>query len=115
MSAEKRSTVITGWRRWIYGPFALALMIIIALGLNEGLPAVWPYVVLLPIFIVQLAWPTKNGWLLACIAWGVFGFGIFTYHRFVNQMIEFGLWFLILWGVVPLVLLIVARPKRASA
>ena len=102
--------------RWIYLPYVVVLALFGAAGSASGEPpsALWPYLVPLPIFIVQLLRPTTIGWLAALASWFA--------CCFVGLLLEVELtgadasdcWFRALFGLAPLVPLYVFRPRRAA-
>jgi hypothetical protein len=97
-------------------PFVLGILVIIVLsGGEEQLSTMWPYLVLLPLFTIQLIWPTRAGWLGTLLGWMAFALGAFAYDRFVAGMTQFTGWFLLLWGVAPVFLILAVPPKSPNA
>lgn len=103
-----------GRKHLISLPFALALLVIVALGAHEGIGGIWPYLPLLLVFTIQCVWPTKIGWLLTLVLWIALAFGVPAYERFVRGVAEFNIWFLLLWGVIPALILWYFRPTMAQ-
>lgn len=89
-------------------------MVIALMGGEEGLKGIWPYIVLLPFFVVQLVWPTTAGWFGTLIGWLCFGLGVFAYERFALGVTEFSNWVLLYWGVAPLIVLLFFKPKSPT-
>jgi hypothetical protein len=102
-----------GHKHFINAPFILVLLVIIVLGAHEGVGAIWPYIPLLLIFSVQFARPTIAGWWLTEVSWVLLALGVPAYYRFVLGRSEFNNWFLLLWGMLPLVVLwLLGRRKQ---
>jgi len=105
-----------GWVRWIYLPYVFVLALLGAAGSasGESPSGLWPYLVPLPIFVVQLVRPTTVGWRVAFASWFI--------CCFVGLLLEVELtgadasdcWFRALFGLAPLVPLYVFRPRRAA-
>jgi hypothetical protein len=109
-------SVVPGPRRWVNLPFILFLLSIIVMsGGDEDLSTMWPYLVLLPLFTVQLILPTRAGWIATLMGWVACALAPFAYERFVNGMTEFDGWFLFFWGVAPLFLILAVPPRSPSA
>jgi hypothetical protein len=93
-------------------PFVLGLLFIILLsGGEDTFSTIWPYLVLLPIFTIQLILPTWAGWVTTLVGWSVCALGAFAYARFVGGAEEFTWGFLLLWGVAPLFAILAVPPR----
>jgi hypothetical protein len=99
--------------RWINLAFVVALCLLLLTGYlsEETLSTLWPYVALLPFFIVQFLWPTTVGWLLSIGAWLVFTFGVCLFDRLIYDVKGFSAGFLVLYVIVPALLLSFCRPR----
>jgi hypothetical protein len=106
---------LDGRKHLINLPFALTLLVIIVLGAHEGIGGIWPYLPLLLVFIIQGVWPTRIGWLLTLVLWIALAFGVPSYERIIRGVTEFNIWFLLLWGLVPALILWYFRPTMAEA
>ena len=60
-----------GPKRWIYLPYALLLAgaFLFGLGSEAYISQLWTYLALLPVFLIQLVWPTFVGWRVAFGGW----------------------------------------------
>jgi len=105
--------VQSGERRWVNLPYALAMALVLLIGLvSEETPgALLPYLVLLPLFIIQLLWPTLAGWAAIMVAWFVLFFLWMLYARLYVGITEFNNWALVLIGLAPMVPLYIFRPR----
>jgi hypothetical protein len=70
-----------------------------------------PYLVLLPLFVIQLAWPTVAGWAAIVSAWFVLIFLSMLVARLFLDITEYTNWALVLIGVAPLIPLCIFRPR----
>lgn len=101
-----------GGRRWINLLFIIVLSVILFWGLHdEPLLALWPYVVLLIVFLFQCVWPTVLGWLFSIVSWLGIAFGYFLFERVVYGVKGFTPGFLFIWGILPAVLLCFFKPR----
>jgi hypothetical protein len=71
MTLRRMFQVHHGPRQWIYLPYALILSGVFPLGaIDDYTPAdLWPYLLLISIFVIQLVLPTFAGWAAAFIGW----------------------------------------------
>jgi hypothetical protein len=99
--------------RWINLAFVVALCLLLLTGYlsEDTLSELWPYVALLPFFIVQFLWPTTVGWLLSIGAWLVFAFGVCLFDRLIYDVKAISVEVLVLFGIVPALLLSFCRPR----
>jgi hypothetical protein len=60
-----------GPRRWVPLPYAIlcAFSLLAGFFMVQDLLLLLPYSVLLPIFVIQIALPTRAGWIVAFSAW----------------------------------------------
>jgi hypothetical protein len=60
-------------RRWVNLPFVLLLASSIFWGVVGGEPLgeLLPFFILLPLFLIQLLWPTIAGWAATIVTWSV--------------------------------------------
>jgi hypothetical protein len=103
-----------GYRHLVNLPFVLVLLFVSASGAHEGIGGIWPYLPLLLVFAIQLAWPTVAGWFSTVALWIALALGVPVYDRVAHGVTEFSPWFLLLWGILPLLLLFVFRPSRRT-
>ncbi len=105
-----------GNRRWVNTPFIVILGGLAVAGLadDEGFSGLWPYVVLLAIFLFQLVWPTVLGWILSILAWLAIAFGYFLYERIALGIAGFSVGFLCIWGILPAVILCFFKPRPSG-
>jgi hypothetical protein len=75
----------------------------------------WPYFVPLPVFVIQLAWPTVIGWRATVAGWFLCCFVPFLYERVCRGGAAFDNWFLVLFGLAPLLPLYIFRPRMTDA
>jgi hypothetical protein len=99
-------------KRWIYVPYALALATVLFFGVvsEEERGSLLPYLVLLPLIIIQLFWPTVAGWAAIVVTWFVLIFLNMLYARLFIGITEFNIWVLVLIGLLPIVPLYIFRP-----
>jgi hypothetical protein len=101
-----------GAGRWIYLPYAVVLTVELILSVGEApLAMVWYYWVPIPFFVIQFVWPTVIGWAAATAAWFLCSFVSFLYARVCVGIGDFSNWFLVLYGLAPLIPLVVFRPR----
>lgn len=99
-----------GPKRWVNLPYALAMACCIPLSaVDEVVPVT--YLVLLALFVIQLAWPTVAGWAATFGAWFVLVFGLLFALRFFGDITEITIWELVLLGLAPLIPLYIFRPR----
>jgi hypothetical protein len=105
-----------GSRRWVNLPFIVVLGGLATLGFADGerLSTLWPYIVLLLIFLFQCIWPTLMGWILSISSWLLIAFGYSLFERIAHGIGGFSIGFLCIWGVVPAVLLCFFRPRSSG-
>jgi hypothetical protein len=99
--------------RWWYAPFLFGVGLIGILAMHNGLGDAWPYLVLILVFSGQTLRPTVLGWWCAVFSWLLLCFLSPLYSRVVDGMSNFTIEFLLLWGIVPLIALVLLRPRRA--
>ena len=99
-----------GPRRWVNLPYAIVVGAILLLSVGDDSPSV-AYLVLLPLFLIQLAWPTVAGWAAIVGAWFVLIFLTMLGARLFEGIAEFNNWVLVLVGLAPLVPLYIFRPR----
>jgi hypothetical protein len=99
-----------GPKRWVNLPYALAVACCIPLALADDVVPV-QYLVLLPLFVIQLAWPTVAGWAATIGAWFVLMFVPMLVMRFFYDITEITNWALVLIGLAPLIPLYIFRPR----
>jgi len=60
-----------GPRRWVYLPYPLILSGLVLLGFADDQTAtgLWPYFLLISVFVIQLVLPTFAGWIAALAGW----------------------------------------------
>src|SRR5260370_24976650 len=65
-----------GTNRWVYLQYVLLLagMFLFGLASEATLGELWTYLALLPIFVIQLVWPTIFGWRVLFAGWFMFFF-----------------------------------------
>ena len=99
-----------GPKRWVYLAYALLMAGTFLFGLgSEAYPSdLWPYLVLLAVFVIQLIWPTITGWGAGIGGWFVFFFLIPVCQGVSNGVFGF------LWSVGLLVPLYAFRPRAAD-
>jgi hypothetical protein len=99
-----------GPKRWIYLPYALLLAgtLLFGLGSEAYVSELLAYVVLLPIFVIQLIWHTIIGWRAAFGGWFAF---FFVYDIWTGVSLG-ALGFL--WAIGLLVPLYVFRPRESD-
>jgi hypothetical protein len=104
-------------RRWIYLPYSLVLASLVLSGLASEEPfwRLWPYFVPLLVFLVQLARPTLGGWYAIIAAWFVCCFLSFLKERVLEGGTIGDNWFLLSFGLAPLVPLYIFRPRSAHS
>jgi hypothetical protein len=78
---------------------------------DSGWADTWPYVILSIVFLVQFIRPTWLGWWVAVLIWVWIGILECLYLRFALHRPEFSAGFIVLWGMGPLVLLYLVRPR----
>ena len=98
-----------GPKRWVYLPYILLMAGTFLFGLGSEIDpsGLWPYLVLLSVFTIQLIWPTMMGW--AAAVGGLFIF-FFLFPVFSGVPLGF---FGFLWAVGLLVPLYLFRPTQA--
>ena len=102
--------------RWCYLPFLIASCTLSIWGMaDSGWADTWPYVILSFVFLVQLIRPTLLGWWVAISTWVWIGIINCLYMRLALGRSEFTAGFILLWGVGPLVLLYLVRPRSRQA
>ena len=111
MHGKSLFSVTPGPRRWVNLPFVLGLLIILVLSGGEEQLSTMPYMVLLPLFTVQLIWPTRAGWVATLLGWMSLVFGVFAYARFARGITAFDNWFLLEWGIAPSLIIGALPPK----
>lgn len=100
--------------RWWYLPFLIASCTLSIWGMaDSGWTDTWPYVILSVVFLVQLIRPTWLGWWVAASVWVWIGIINCLYLRLALHNYEISVGFIVLWGVGPLVLLYLVRPRSA--
>ena len=98
-----------GPARWVNIPFALILILFTLMGASYGgISAIWLYLILLPVFIVQAAWPTLFGWSLTVAGWALV-VGMVLYYSYGSS--EGVLNLPVLGYVAPLVVLLISKPR----
>ena len=100
--------------RWLYLPFLLVMGCLAMGALGEGYPGGGDYLALSLIFLVQTYRPTVLGWWAAEAGWFSVCFVEFLYARIAHHTPGFTPAFLLVWGVLPLVLLWLIRPRAKS-
>jgi hypothetical protein len=114
MNRKLLFSVVPGPRRWVNLPFILFLLSIIVMsGGEEQFSTMWPYLVLLPLFTVQLILPTRAGWIATLVGYVACALAPFAYERFASG--EFNGWFQFFWGVAPLFLILAVPPRSPKA
>lgn len=98
--------------RWWYLPFLLVMGAMALLALGEGLPGGADYLVVFLVLSVQTARPTALGWWATLGAWFGVCFAEPLYARIAYEISGFTPTFLFAWGVVPLILLWLIRPRE---
>ena len=60
-----------GPRRWVFLPHVILLAFALVVGVVEGveLGLLLPYIVLVPLLVIQIALPTFAGWVMAFSGW----------------------------------------------
>lgn len=102
-------TLRRGPARWVNIPFVLILILFTLMGASYGgVSAVWPHLILLPIFIAQTAWPTLFGWSLTVVGWALV-VGMVLYYSYDSS--ESVLNLAVLGYAAPLVVLLVSKPR----
>ena len=99
--------------RWIYFPYVLILALFAMGGLasGESSSGLWPYLVPLPIFVIQLVRPTVFGWWVAFASWFICCFlGLLPEVILTGVHASDG-WFRLLFGLAPLIPLYFFRPR----
>ena len=104
-----------GPRRWVFLPHAILFTFALLVGLAEGveLGLLLVYLVLVPVFVLQIALPTFAGWIVAFSGWLAFCTLLFLDHR----TIRFGatpaidIWFLLAFVVLSSAPLYLLRPS----
>lgn len=93
-----------GPRRWVYLPYALILTCVLLLGAVDDLSPtdLWPYLVLISLFIIQLVLPTLAGWVVTLVGWLVLWLAALFFAIFLDY-----------YGVLE-VLIIVALASASS-
>ena len=99
--------------RWWYLPFFLVLG---GLGLANTIgeyrqPWGWTILAAALIFLVQMMWPSVLGSWAAMVAWFATQFVAPLHDRFAYDISGYTSTFLLLWGLAPLVLLWLIRPR----
>jgi hypothetical protein len=99
--------------RWWYLPFFLVqggLGLVNTVGEYRN-PWGWPLLAVALIYLVQTMWPSVLGWWAAMVAWFAAQFVVPLYDRFAYDIPGYTVTFLLLWGLAPLVLLWLIRPR----
>lgn len=96
--------------RWWYLPFLMIQGGLAFLALAEGMPGGRPYLALSIILLLQTLRPTFLGSTLAMLGWFLVWFALPVYAS-LAYMYPFTMGFLILWGLVPIALLWLIRPR----
>jgi hypothetical protein len=97
--------------RSFYLPYLLIIGSLGFLALGESLRDALPYIVLFGIFLTQFMRPSVLGWLASIAGWFVVCFLAPLYARIVDNIAGFTNVVLFVWGVAPLLILILLRPK----
>jgi len=102
-----------GPKRWVNLPYAIVVGALLLLGLADESPlgGVLAYLVLLPLFVIQLARPTVAGWVTIVGSWFVL---IFLNMLQTLGIAEYNNWALTLIGLAPLVPLYIFRPRMKA-
>jgi hypothetical protein len=94
-------------------PFLLAAGVLSVWAMaDSGWTDARPYVVFVVVFLVQVARPTLLGWAVSFLGWFWFGFFDCLYMRFALHRAEYTLIFIFWWGLFPLILMYLIRPRR---
>jgi len=100
-----------GPKRWVNLPYAVVVGALLLLGEGTDETASVACMVLLPLFAIQLIWPTVAGWAAIVGSWFVLVFLTMLWARLFLGITEFNNWVLILAGLAPLVPLYIFRPR----
>lgn len=104
-----------GPKRWVNLPYAVVVGALLLLGEGTDETASVACLVLLPLFAIQLIWPTVAGWAAIVGSWFVLVFLAMLWARLFFGITEFNNWILILVGLAPLVPLYILRPRLRDA
>ncbi|HEV2133033.1 MAG TPA: hypothetical protein VGR47_02100 [Terracidiphilus sp.] len=99
--------------RWWYLPFFLVQA---GLGLVNTVGEYrtaggWTFLAVALIYLVQMMFPSVLGWWAAMVGWFATEFVWPLYDRFAYDIPGYTVTFLLLWGLAPLVLLWLIRPR----
>lgn len=103
--------------RWWYLPFFLVqggLGLVNTVG-EYRVPWGWTYLAVALIYLFQMMWPSVLGWWGAMAAWLAAQLVAPLYDRFAYDINGYTITFLLLWGLAPLTLLWLIRPRPARA
>jgi len=101
------------WKRWVNLPYVLLLAVCLLLGFGDDATpdSLLPYFILLPLFLIQLLWPTVAGGAATIGGGFVLFFVSMLVARLDSGITEFNNWVLVLLGLFPLIPLFIFRPR----
>jgi len=107
---------VPGPRRWVNLPYAFALLCLVLLSHGDaGAVQMRFTAVLILLFVLQSVWPTRAGWIATSIGWGLYFVGGIGWLCILEKTVGPCVWGLLLYGIIPLAVLVYFRPKAVAS